>query len=481
MNHAQQPSLGLTESLGIHGWQHLDALLLAALATESPLLLIGPHGTAKSLLIERMATALQLAMRHYNASLINYDDLVGIPLPEADLQSLRFVTTPGSIWDAEFVFFDEISRCRPDLQNKMFPIVHERRVAGIKLEKLRHRWAAMNPPAPEDPDTQSGDLYIGSEALDPALVDRFPFIIPVPAWKNLSKTDRRRMLVRLQNLETDAIDIEHMVNIVAELIPDIENELESWVMDYVITVVDLLEQAHLPQSPRRAYMLARTICAIHAARMILGNDLTGENTSLALSAEMAIQYGIPQTATEIPPNKGTLITIHKQAWEISTLAEDSNWRIILEEFDPVQRISLALELQMNNDDLSRLITQALGSSEFPQHRRAGLAAILFLKFRETHDLAPSTWEPMVKLALPLLHPRSRKEPLSNRGFNSPITQELRQLVQSLQDQRQRRAWLERNFLVEHIASWSQHDWRQALTEFRDDYNRFLSMETTHDS
>ncbi|HEX2905823.1 MAG TPA: MoxR family ATPase, partial [Phototrophicaceae bacterium] len=165
-------SFSITRSLHIHGWEHLDPILLAALATESPLLLVGPHGTAKSLLIERMAGALALSMRHYNASLLNYDDLVGIPVPEEDNNSLRFITTPGSIWDAEFVFFDEISRCRPDLQNKMFPIIHERRVAGIQLQKLRHRWAAMNPPAPEEPGPNNAEqpaiYYLGSEPLDPA-------------------------------------------------------------------------------------------------------------------------------------------------------------------------------------------------------------------------------------------------------------------------------------------------------------------------
>src|SRR5690606_8513934 len=132
----QTALISITGALGIRGRAHLDAVLLASLATQSPLLLVGPHGTAKSLLIERIAGALGLSMRHYNASLLNYDDLVGIPMPEEGNTKLRFIATPGAIWDAEFVFFDEISRCRPDLQNKMFPIIHERRVAGIQLNKL---------------------------------------------------------------------------------------------------------------------------------------------------------------------------------------------------------------------------------------------------------------------------------------------------------------------------------------------------------
>ena len=171
----------------------IDPLLLAALATQLPVLLVGLHGTAKSLLVERLAAARDCSFRHYNASLLNYDDLVGIPLPEHDGQRLRFVATPAAIWDAEFAFFDEISRCRADLQNKLFPLIHERRVCGIRLDRLQHRWAAMNPPSPDDVEPLSGPdapYYLGSEPLDAALADRFGFVIRVPAWQQLSRADR---------------------------------------------------------------------------------------------------------------------------------------------------------------------------------------------------------------------------------------------------------------------------------------------------
>lgn len=70
--------------LGLFGLASISPVLLAALATEEPLLLIGPHGTAKSLLLTQVASALGLRFRHYNASLLNFDDLVGFPLPGKD-------------------------------------------------------------------------------------------------------------------------------------------------------------------------------------------------------------------------------------------------------------------------------------------------------------------------------------------------------------------------------------------------------------
>src|SRR5580765_355557 len=198
---------GVAARLGVHGWAGWDPIVLAALALEAPLLLVGAHGTAKSLVVERVAAALGLEFRHYNASLLNYDDLVGIPLPEEGGERLRFVATPGAVWGAEFVFLDEVSRCRADLQNKLFPIVHERRVAGLDLPRLRHRWAAMNPPSGDDVDASAGGVsYLGAEPLDPALADRFPFVVRVPGWGDLSR-EERRAVVRSVNSEPEQFDL----------------------------------------------------------------------------------------------------------------------------------------------------------------------------------------------------------------------------------------------------------------------------------
>ena len=157
----------LTRPLGLFGWEALEPVLLAALTTSDPLLLIGKHGTAKSFLLERLAQALGLVYRFYNASLINYDDLVGIPLPDETQTSLRYITTPTAIWDAEVVFVDELNRTRPDLQNKLFPIIHERRVQGVELDKLRYRWAAMNPATNGEDDQQESSILERSRWIRP--------------------------------------------------------------------------------------------------------------------------------------------------------------------------------------------------------------------------------------------------------------------------------------------------------------------------
>jgi MoxR-like ATPase len=465
---------GISQALRIQGWSHLDPVLLAALATESPLLLVGPHGTAKSLLIERIAGALGLSMRHYNASLLNYDDLVGIPLPDEDNNGLHFIATPGSIWDAEFVFFDEISRCRPDLQNKMFPIIHERRVAGIQLTRLRHRWSAMNPPAPDEPtsnQSQQTTYYLGSEPLDPALADRFPFVVPVPDWKQLSKDDRRRLVSAREAEDTPQDDLAdllpRLVNDCLGLMPELEDKLDEWLTDYIVLVVDLLEKAQLPQSPRRARMLARSVVAIHAARLVL----LGDEAELEDSAEIALMYCLPQNATEVPPSEATVVAVHKQAWEISCLMGDDGWRQVLEELDLRRRVVRANELNFSDADLSRLITQAIGA-ETSEARRIGLGTAMFLAYRERRAIAPSAWEPLAGLAARLMEPRSMNAQV-RPGADMTAWQEIKDWVIAQEKNEGMIPRLERNFILNGFPDlWRRDNWKEALDRFRADLSLF---------
>ena len=257
---------GLFGALGLQGLDALAPVLVAALATEEPLLLIGPHGTAKTLLLTRVASALGLTTRHYNASLLNFDDLVGFPLPGKNGE-LEYVKTPAAIWGAGAVIFDEISRCRPDIQNKLFPIIHERRVQGLPLEGLRYRWAAMNPPSSDDEDHG----YLGSEPLDTALADRFALIVEMPGWTSLSEAEQIAV-IQAQDAPVDPEAAQTLRRIIActrATLTHVKIALAEGVASYVRTLVALLGQAQFALSPRRAGMLYRSILAVHAAAVAL--------------------------------------------------------------------------------------------------------------------------------------------------------------------------------------------------------------------
>ena len=178
------------QALGVYGYEAVEPIVLAALVTEDPLLLIGKAGTGKTYLLNSLSEALNLEHRHYNASLISFDDLVGFPYPDAENGGVKFLETPATVWGAESVLIDEISRCKPEHQNRLFALVHERKVQGIPLPNLRYRWAAMNPCT-----TDQGSLedYAGSEPLDPALADRFSLFIWSGDWEDLSDDERSKV------------------------------------------------------------------------------------------------------------------------------------------------------------------------------------------------------------------------------------------------------------------------------------------------
>lgn len=469
---APQPRKGtsLTRQLGVVGWQGVESVLLAALASEAPLLLVGPHGTAKSLLVERVAAALELEFRHYNAALINYDDIVGIPLPEDNGDGLRFVGTQGAIWGAEFVFLDEISRCRSSLQNKLFPIIHERRVAGMDLPALRFRWAAMNPPSPDEPDFEDGNAatYFGSEPLDPALADRFPFVVTVPSWKQLRKRERQALLEDKPNGDSarPGIHLTELVQAVRDLIPRLDDALRAKLADYVLQLMQGLATHGLGQSPRRARMLLASVISIHAARLVLGD----ESADLEESARLAVANGIPETSSEAPPSSADLLSAHRQAWEVASLSEDDAWRQILEEHDPVQRVILADKLELASGDLSKLVTRALGS-DLPESRRLGLATAVFLRFSDRRNLWPAAWETLARYARRVLEPGERSTEVAAGSQGLERWQEITRHLAS-QDPSPT-SGLERNYLMAGFPDlWVQTDWKEALLQFRHDLETF---------
>ena len=76
-------------AIGAYGFRKVQVALLAALVTEDPLLLIGRAGTGKTYLLNSISEALGLEHRHYNASLIAFDDLVGFPWPDDAREGIR--------------------------------------------------------------------------------------------------------------------------------------------------------------------------------------------------------------------------------------------------------------------------------------------------------------------------------------------------------------------------------------------------------
>jgi MoxR-like ATPase len=305
----------LLASIGVYGYDAVEPIILAALISEDPLLLIGKAGTGKTFLLNSLSEALGLEHRHYNASLIAFDDLVGFPYPNKDHSAIRYLETPATVWQAESVLIDEISRCKPEHQNRLFSLVHERRIQGLKLEHLRYRWAAMNP----CDDNQGGsDHYDGSLPLDQALADRFAFVVEVPDWPELNDADR----ARIADPRGEGARSEDRVGLRDQLeqsrrryLTQIQDPLAA-PRTYALAAASLLGEAQIRISPRRVRQLVKNLHAIIALR---AGHMSEDDF------EQVLNWSIPHRAWGLVPGPELVHSVHRVAWDSAFLEGHEAW------------------------------------------------------------------------------------------------------------------------------------------------------------
>jgi len=378
--HAEPRSL--LRPLGIVGYGDVEPAMLAALATGEPLLLVSDHGAAKTLLLIRLAEALGVELRHYNASILQFDDLAGFPIPD-ERGAIRYAAPPGAIWGAEAVFFDEIGRCRPETANKLFPIIHERRIQGIALERLRYRWAATNPPVEALSADRLDDPYEGVAPLDPALADRFSYIVSLPRFADLSDQDRIEVIRGVgERPEPDsAVRVREMVRATRDLIESPDPEMEEAIVAYVLALAAALWEAGISVGGRRAATFRRNLIAVRAACIVLGRS-DSEKSFLA-----ALLSSIPEVARR-PVPRSVLISAHGAAWRHVSLPENDPRRLLEGVRDHVRRVTLAMTLPgLSIHYRGEAITSALSAMKAGD---AEIVAWLILPRLLRRRIAPAT-------------------------------------------------------------------------------------------
>lgn len=178
-------------------------------------LLIGLHGTGKTVSIMDLAAERGLKFKYYSCSTLDpYTDLVGVPTPRdycpecklyfkdqskcpdcggKTVESLKMVR-PREVDEAEIIFFDEFNRADGKTQNALFEIMQFKSINGDPLPNLKACWAAINPPD----DEQNYQV----EQLDPALLDRFDIYIeitPKPSVAYMSRHMPQQIAAVLKN------------------------------------------------------------------------------------------------------------------------------------------------------------------------------------------------------------------------------------------------------------------------------------------
>jgi len=334
--------------LGVFGFDAVEPVILAALVTEDPLLLIGPSGTGKTYLLNTLSEALGLEHRHYNASLISFDDLVGFPYPEADGTGVRFLETPATVWGAQSVLIDEISRCKPEHQNRLFSLVHERRIQGIALPQLRWRWAAMNPCSADQSSVQD---YAGSEPLDPALADRFALFVTAPDWAELDENERRGV-VEPSGEGRVASDGGVLRQEVEGWRATFEQRLEGCpplITVYAIVATTALNAAGIRISPRRARLLARSLLA--------ATIVTGKMKERLFRSVLA--RSLPHACWGEQPSTEIITAAHRAAWDSASSASEAWVHSFLTEARLDRKLALLLDNARTPDAGSQALAQCL--------------------------------------------------------------------------------------------------------------------------
>ena len=421
--------------LGVYGFERHETAILAALVTEDPLLLVGRSGTGKTFLLNTLSEALGLEHRHYNASLLSFDDLVGFPYPDETHGSVRFLQTPATVWGAESVLIDEISRCKPEHQNRLFSLVHERRLQGLSLERLRYRWAAMNPCTSDQGGVED---YSGSEALDPALADRFALIVAAADWSELT-SDQQRAIVAPAGEGTVTPRNEALLEAVrgwrAQFMAQ-ANACPQTITSYVTTVVNALNGASVRVSPRRARLLARSLVA---ASIVAGRPGSATFKSV-------LECSLPHRTWGQSVDATVIAAAHRAAWEASRETSGAWIHAFLAEATLQRKLALLLEHAGDPDEGSQAIAQLI-AVESPDRAAAFAFATYPAALAGALPIGAEGLNDLAKIAVPLLDAEgelSWQERLFESGTSHPVIAAIGQALAPLRDTRLARA---RQFLT----------------------------------
>jgi hypothetical protein len=199
--------------LNIFGFtQAQENAILASLLIGEPCLLIGPPGTAKTELVNAIGAAMRESTKRsfpndpakwfdyqvYDASKINFEDLIGYPDVRAlqkEQPEVRYIPTKSSIWGKKLIAFDELNRCAEDRQSNLFEIIRSRKLHGIPTGNL-FIFSTMNP---------FGDQ--GTIQMSDALVDRHLFYIKLDRFQEMKTDERKKVIARVGGV--DAVGLRH--------------------------------------------------------------------------------------------------------------------------------------------------------------------------------------------------------------------------------------------------------------------------------
>ena len=364
------------KKLGIYGGEAIQDLVAAAILTGDPVLFIGDKGTGKTYMMERIADALNLKFMMYNCSSANFDDIVGFPIPNKDLNQMDFMPTPTSIWGVNMLLLDEINRARLDIQNNYFQLIRNRSVQGKRVDTLRWVFSAMNPLS-----------YAGTTPLDSALADRFAWVIKTPSFSIINEEDRHSIISNHTNDDCPAIthwggikhvhvdsvtrrDMEQWFKRAAQLYQEHLadcNDVIAYVDDVCISISMSGKSKTGPIEGRRAGIILRNILSLAAVR-----DAYGLSGGIEAAASKALFHSFPNEAVDEPIPNETIMAAHEKAKHLLRQSASSIVEKIERMSDPLLRVAYGIRYGIDPVVLGGYVMQFLDD-----HKKDPAALISF--------------------------------------------------------------------------------------------------------
>jgi len=303
--------MSVFDELGIYGMGEIEEVILAGLVSGDPILLVGRHGSAKTLLARRIARALGLKFIAYDASKALFDDVIGFPNPHLLGEGkLDYIPTPISIWDKEFILIDEISRANPSMQNKWLEVIRSRQIMGRKIPNLKYIFAAMNPL----------DGYLGTTPLDPALAGRFAFILTIPDVTQMKSGDINKVILNI--CEDDAVvlsrrtfrtanspddanqrNLRQLITSAQNVIARIAGKYNRLISNYIMNILGYFLSQKVKLDGRRLGMFRRNCLAYLAIKTVRSGGKQTEKDIFDYFYE-CLKYSLPYISCgeELPQN-----------------------------------------------------------------------------------------------------------------------------------------------------------------------------------
>lgn len=292
------------ESLNFQNLEYKEPVLLAALALEKPVLLIGEYGCSNNKLLERLSKELDISFHNCLAPQLNN----------------TLMTNEEKMHKTEALNLDLIDKTFEDTQYDIISLITKSKIKNISLKNLKYCWA-----------TTGSFIEKSNNPICFQLMETFYFIIKTPSFVDLDEDDRY-LVIKNTDLEEKPlkINLKKLVDKTKQQIEILKKSSKEEINKYIYTLTKLIEGKICNISIERVAILKESLYAIYAAKTVINECKNSKNkTTLKDVINSHIQNTLPFIFNV--DDKKTLNKICNEAFEISIQSDTPDKEILLTE------------------------------------------------------------------------------------------------------------------------------------------------------